>query len=1660
MTVEDQATDSTDANNSLTASPKAEEPIAAPPTRNPLGQDLLSLALILFVLLIGTYFRFTGLDWDHGTHLHPDERFLTGVTAQLQSVSDPISYLRTSESTLNPYNVGQGFYVYGNFPMTATRYAAEWVSNACALLAENRDEPVCAYNFLAYDGVHILGRALSGLVDLLSVLFLFLIGRRLYDWRVGILAAFLQATAVMPIQQSHFYTMDNWAAALTTIAIYTAVRAAGFGDQQGHGQRPRWQMRWWALFGVALGLATASRINMAPLAVVAPVTAVIWLAKNGVTLADLRNLRKLAIQQVIVALALAAVVSLVTFRVAQPYAFADSQIAYEDVVAQTGQEPGTLSLALRSLIGFNPQWLGNMEEIQRLQQPDASFPPALQWTDRAPILFPLTNMVLYGMGLTAGIAAWLGLLWALWRIAAVRPDWTAHAIPVSWSLLYFLFMGTRWVKSVRYFLPIYPTLFLLAAWAVFELCRRAETNRLKQLGAAALLVIVALPGALWANTFIKTYQEPFTRLAASEWIYDNIPTGATLFYEADGSRQLQLPLKSYDFYEGSPLHLTFTLPEGGTVTAVRFNYLTTLDNQPAETTLRVSLDGVNFATATANLDGERQAVMIDLADTAVPANTRAAFIAELSPGSPPIHAGTSRLINESWDDLLPVTYNGRNAYGSYYAAVTGDQIPISFPDTPDKREQMISWLDEADYIPISSQRFIWSTNRLPLTYPMTMRYYEGLFDGSLGFELVHQNHADFHIGPLTISDTAAKLGWGAPPDVGWPPPRELAAEEAFSVYDHPPVWIFAKTDRYSHENTVRVLGAVDLALTKTMTPGEASQAPNGLMLSTAQQKIQQAGGTFSEIFNVDGALSQNSALAAVVWWTAVILLGWAAFPLTFAVFRGLPDRGYALSRILALLLVSYFGWLMASLNILPNSRNTLLLGVTLLELLSLAILMRRRHEIAAFVRQNLAYIGVAELLGVVLFLILIGIRLGNPDVWDVIWGGEKPMDLAYFTAVLKSTTFPPYDPWFAGGYLNYYYYGFVYVGALTKLLKIVPAVAYNLILPMLYSFTGLGVFSIAYNLVEIKNLRSERARPSSLIPHPSSFIAGLIAAALAVLLGNLAEVGVLLNAWHKAGIASGSALLQTIDGFIKTLSGQPAPIYPGDWFWTASRAINANPGEVGPITEFPFFTFLYGDLHAHMISLPLQILALGWAIGLALQTTRLKTTRLKTTRLETLSLWLTGGIAVGVLWATNTWDWPTYLVIGSLAILFYTWRENAGFSIPMLSQAVLRISLLTGLSIITFWPYRVNFGSGYSSFKLWEGSHTQVDNYLAVYGLFLFFIVAYLVYEFRQWAHTWSFDDLRRTETIAPWLIVGLTGYVILLLVLFVKGYLIAPIVLTLVISAGLLGLRANLQPERRIVLILISASLFLTLFVEFVVLDGDIGRMNTVFKFYMQVWLMLSVVGGVTAVTLYPSLQTKPTLRRAWQIALGLLVFAAALYPILATKAKWDIRMSKDAPHTLDGMAFMPYVEYGDSGQTVPLTYDYDAIRWIQRNITGSPVIAEAHSDNPYRSIGNRVAMYTGLPAIVGWDWHQRQQRAVLPAALVSSRINDVNRLYNTVNINESLAILDKYNVGYIYAGQLEWVYSNPEGLNKFNQMVADGYLEEVYRNAGTSIYKVGYTP
>jgi len=169
---------------------------------------------------------------------------------------------------------------------------------------------------------------------------------------------------------------------------------------------------------------------------------------------------------------------------------------------------------------------------------------------------------------------------------------------------------------------------------------------------------------------------------------------------------------------------------------------------------------------------------------------------------------------------------------------------------------------------------------------------------------------------------------------------------------------------------------------------------------------------------------------------------------------------------------------------------------------------------------------------------------------------------------------------------------------------------------------------------------------------------------------------------------------------------------------------------------------------------------------------------------------------------------------------------------------------------------------------------------------------------------------------------------------------------------------------------------------------------------------------------------------------------------------------MSLEAPHTLDGMAFMAHAEYEETWGKMDLSQDYRAIRWMQENVTGSPVIVEANLVNLYRW-GSRFSIYTGLPSVVGWEWHQKQQRAAIPTNWVGERIAEIETFYTTTDLQQAQSFLSKYDVHYIILGQQErGLYAGEQGeqlqgLAKFP--AADGLLwRSVYRDGDTTIYEV----
>jgi YYY domain-containing protein len=1764
------------------------------------GSWIYDLAVVL-VLIAAALLRFNGLFWGEYQFLHPDERFLIWVGTDISPVNSLSEYFDTANSSLNPHNRGHGFYVYGTLPMFLARYLVEWT-----------------FGGTGWREMTQMGRALSALADLGMVFLVYLVGRRLYGRRVGALAVAFSAAAVLQIQQAHFFTMDSFAAFFTFLAFYFAVVVATVPPD---GERGLRSLLWPSLaFGVALGMAVASKINAAPVAAVLPAALLIHLARLK------PSQRQEQLLRAVIYLCLAAFVSLLVFRLLQPYAFSG---------------PGFFGVKL------NPLWVENIRAQRAQASAEVDFPPAMQWA-RRPIWFSFQNMVVWGLGLPLGMLAWAGFLWVGWRLLTVykkdREQWFSHLLIWSWTAVYFAWQSIQLNPTMRYQLPIYPTLAIFAAWAVVSLLDKGRETaaahpgrgRGVQFTALALGGLALIATYAYAYAFTQIYSRPITRVAASRWIYQNIPgpislpiqtaqgtfnqslpvpygvritpntpfntifmpraagtlsqvflprvrdelglhenitlyltiasasdPGAPLAraalredftpvqdprgqsYTLTLDRPIQLdPTQSYtltlevesppphpldgraqavietqigesmvqemrtpsgQIYPNAPLHLEFQANADGLLTQLRLG-ASAGDAAALPQAFGLTVEAVagpeglpppeaQFSELTPHLSPQGGEVLLDLA-APIPVYRGESYLLSLSinPSGGSLALSGLGVANEGeWDDGLPLRLDGYDAFGGMYP--TDLNFNMYWDDNPDKLERFLRILDETDYIVISSNRQWGTLPRLPERFPMTTRYYRyllgcpdgmdivycyrvaesGRFQGKLGFELVQVFTSEPRLGPIRLNDQFA--------------------EEAFTVYDHPKVLVFQKTASYNPQRARDLLGAVDFSQVIRVAPMKAPPHPSTLLLPEERWSEQQAGGTWSELFDLQAPQNRYPVVSILMWYLAVGLLGAVVYPLLRLALPGLDDYGYPLARTAGMLLLSYVVWLVGSARI-PFSRLTIGVALLALTLLGAYLAYRQREALSQELRTRRGYFLAVEGLFLAFFLAFLLVRLGNPDLWHPWKGGEKPMDFAYFNAVLKSTSFPPYDPWYAGGYLNYYYYGFVLVGTLVKFLGITPSVAYNLILPTLFSLIAMGAFSIVWNLVcsdalsaalqgQTPNglrLRSDRQPPAGPAEALSPYLPATFGAFAMAVLGNLGTVRMIYQGFQRlaapAGALEEATLLMrwlwTLQGLGKALAGESLPYGVGDWYWIPSRAIPA-PGDVEPITEFPYFTVLYADLHAHLLALPLALLALGLIVGLVLGKGRWSNWRGP-------AAWFgLAALAIGALRPTNTWDMPTYLALGIVAIVYTFSRRqrspDAHGSALSGSRGLLvalgAAGLLIALSFLLYRPFAQWYALGYTQVRLWEGTRTPLYSYLIHWGVFLFLIVSWMAWEARDWMARTPISALRKLAPYRLLIQATLIALVLLSLGLTYFGAIaglfkpnlqgavvsIAWFVLLLAVWAGVLLLRPDLSDSRRVVLFLVGTGLTLTLMVELVVLVGDVGRMNTVFKFYLQVWTFFAIAAAAALGWLLSTLHTwRPFWRFSWNLILVGLLTGAAMYPLWATAAKIKDRMAPDAPHTLDGMTYMAYATYSDEWGAMDLSQDYRAIRWMQQNVAGSPVIVEANLRNLYRW-GSRFSIYTGLPGVVGWEWHQQQQRAVNPAIWVTQRILEVDEFYQTTDLKRALDFLRKYNVRYIIVGQQERGHYPGPGLDKFE--AADGSLwREVYRDGDTVIYQVLQAP
>ncbi|MCA2001597.1 MAG: DUF2298 domain-containing protein [Chloroflexi bacterium] len=1619
--------------------------------------------LFIFVLLLAGYLRFAGSGWGEGYHQHPDELFLSGVlgslnahVCELQGVPidlcpadqrrwlNPLEYFDTAKSPLNPYNRGYAFFVYGNLPMTLLRVTSE---------VFGMDDPGTQKLF---------ARQMSALTDLLTIFILYLIVSNLYGRRVALFASAFSALAVMQIQQSHFFTTDLYANLFMFLAIYFAVEIVNQKDRERKivNVNSRFSMYpfssrlfWLSIaFGFALGMAMASKINAAALALMLPgAFAIRYFVHDRPRQSPMTHDQTSDYwSRIIVFLIAGGLAALLSFRVFQPYAFDG--------------------------LGINVQWVSNIME-QRRQAAGSDLPWNLQWARRSR-LYSFENLTVWGLGLPLGILAWAGFLLMGWRIF-VRKE-IQHLLLWGWTAFYFTWQSLQFNPTMRYQLPIYPLLAMMAAWAIFEIQNSEFRNLnskfrvlrpLAQVMAGLAGVFVLTATAVWAFAFHSIYLRDEPRIAASRWIFQNVAGPVNLQIKtAEGeiyNQPLSIP-SSMTIAPGAPYTIPFTPRRAGQISGVFFGHAM---ETVSPSTVVVSV----YSSLAPDVPLAREAEVVDFKSAGAPRGPAVALSFD-----PPLPASESQLYylqietlgggltlsgasiaNETnYDWGLPFRIDGYDPYSGIYP---GDlTLQVYWDDNPDKLNRFVQILSQSDYIVIPTNHQYAQITRIPERYPLTTYYYRELlgcpigadiiecyrtaqpgdYKGRLGFELVQVFESYPTFGSLVINDQSA--------------------EEAFTFYDHPKVMIFQKTADFDAGKLAASLSSVDLTNVVRLLPKEAAGYKD-LLLPADRLAAQRAGGTWSELFDYDWLHNKYPALGVVVWYLFVFLLGLAAYPITRAAFAGLRQYAYPFSRMTGILLLAWISWMGGSVGV-PYARESIGAVFALIGLAGLGLWLYRRDQFKAEWNSSRRFFVAVEIIFLAFFLIDLLIRLGNSDMWHPARGGERPMDFSYFNAVLKSTTFPPYDPWFAGGYINYYYYGFVLAATPVKLLGIVPSIAYNFILPTWFAMIAIGAFGIGYNLVGETLVEGAKVKDEKISTFDLRLVTGLTASAFAILLGNQGTLQTVFRALQKmaapgGNIPSDATLIQkwgwAFQGFLKLFDGATLPIGRGEWYWNPSRVIPPGPGN--EITEFPLFTLLYSDLHAHMLVMPLTLLIIAWAVAFV-------KSHAKMTRSEWIAAFAVGGLMIGALKPTNTWDLYTFFPFSALAALYainrhFEWRGT--FKLPdWLGRALFSLAFVVGLYLLGKWmyaPFDRWFGLAYNSVQPWTASRTPLSSYFTHWGLFLFIIAFWLFWELREWMAATPVSRLKRLAPYAIGIELALAAVLALFFFFLLDGVWVALIALPLAVLAGLLLLRPDMPGVKRVVLLMIGTGLALTLAVEVITLRGDIGRMNTIFKLYLQTWMLFAVSAAAAFGWL---LDEFPFWRMRWRViyqtGLYILLAGAFMFTVTATTDKISDRMNPEAPRTLDGMTFMNYSQHFDGGM-MDLSQDYRAIRWMQDNVQGSPVIVEANCTE-YRWC-TRFTIYTGLPGVVGWNWHQRQQRASASTNVIFNRVSEIGMFYANPDIDAALAFLKKYQVKYIIVGQLERnVYSSlapsADGFAKFEEYEGE-YWKAVYHDKDTTIYE-----
>ncbi|MEA2296570.1 MAG: hypothetical protein QOE86_4209 [Solirubrobacteraceae bacterium] len=701
-------------------------------------------------------------------------------------------------------------------------------------------------------------------------------------------------------------------------------------------------------------------------------------------------------------------------------------------------------------------------------------------------------------------------------------------------------------------------------------------------------------------------------------------------------------------------------------------------------------------------------------------------------------------------------------------------------------------------------------------------------------------------------------------------------------------------------------------------------------------------------------------------------LGLAALPLTARALGRLPGAGLGLSKVLGLLLLSWLVWILGSLRV-PNGLS-LVIGCCVGLAGAGALVHFRGKPLAPDPFRRRLWIR-AELL----FLVAFGVGALYASFSPDTWGTEKPMDMALINATNTSSSFPPHDPWMSGERVNYYYLGHLMLALLVRLTNVEPTQGYNLALATVFALCVTATFTVASTIAETARRQGAPVR--------SPLVAGAAAVVLLVLMGNL-----------RAGWD------------VLHLHG---PLTGYDWF-SASRVIP------NTINEFPNFSFTVGDLHAHLLAVPLTLLALAFIAQAGAYG--------PPGFLRARGWWETfcAALSLGILYAVNSWSWPVMVGLFGLCVVVWVTGRDA---VRRRKRALLWAAVVIALGIVLILPFIVHFDPNARGFALVKVDQREtfskfIGHHLVIEGVLLWLLVAPLAGRVRAARHRWR---------VVVW---GLALAVVALSLLAGDRLAGAAIFVALSFLALDAALSRSLSASERLLWAIFATGLACIAGPEILIIRDDFAdtryiRMNTVFKMGYQAWILLSIGGAVALAMGRTWLPRVP--RIAWQVVAAGLVAVSLAFTVGGAYARKQ--GFSDGPR-LDGRRWLARMAPGD----------VEAIDWMRAHTAGNATVLEAFGGD-YADFGNaRISTYTGRPAVIGWQGHEIQWSHDL-----GTRAQDVEAMYKGSDPAAVKALLDRYRVRYAVIGPLErTTYGSAAALASLGRKVFD--------RAGTAVYR--YTP